>query len=109
MTNEEKAVIAAARAIAHSNPHPASGLALELRDAVQALDAAEPANRRLWVNYQYTHAYGRGEGSASVSIIGAIHLECVKEIQRYLVDLVARTADVTDVNLIIRTWTELED
>lgn len=104
MTDEEKAVIAAARAWVNGTLEDS----LLLMDAVQALDAAEPARRDFWVSYLFTHAGGKGEASGHAFTDKPISLQVVQT----WADLLARNLEenhgARGVTVAIRSWIELE-
>lgn len=100
MTNEEKAVIEAARAIAQRAA--STGLALELRDAVAALDAATPKPRNFLISFSLVGPRGAAEGDIFASCIGLVTQATVTD---WRAGISARN---DDASIVIRTWTELE-
>lgn len=103
MTNEEKAVIKAARDMQELDD--VQGWDALCR-ALDALDAAPAPVRRFWVNYHFTSrsSVGEGEGSAEIHE----NVPVTRAVLDHWAKDIARGGSLGDATVVIRTWTELE-
>ena len=104
MTNEERAVIDAAKAwAARMSEGLWDGVTRELLDTVEALELAKPPVRKFWINYQFNNHQGSGEGATTVSFRGSVTQGRVLSWKASL------EADLgSGAGVAIRTFTELE-
>jgi hypothetical protein len=107
MTNEEKAVIEAARAFVNDVDRSGRDRLVALRKAVHVLDEKPAAERTFWVNYQFNLADGRsGEGSAQLTS-RTVDAHAVLTWQATIQSSISRDTG-SSVSVVIRTWMELE-
>lgn len=93
MTNEEKAVIDAARAVVSG--HLGKG---GLEDALHVLEKAPTFERKFWISYSLA---GGREGHTTVAFTGQLTQDRVQEWANWL-------GRQFGVSVVIRTFTELE-
>lgn len=107
MTNEEKAVIDAARAFVNDSDRTGRDRLVALRMAVHVLNAQPATERKFWVNYHFNLLDGRGgEGSAfhAAPVVNRATLDAWKA----SVEADIRRESGSSASVVIRTWTELE-
>jgi hypothetical protein len=105
MTNEERAVIDAARALISSDPYNITSnerSAMNLHDAVSALDAATAPGRKFMITYTWTDGTGSGNGNIFATHGGPIGEQTVYAWQT----AIARRHQCN--NVVVHSWQELE-